>query len=131
MQATSFQQFDVPGAVSGANRALRIAGGTQLPVRVVLKNIGPSPLFIGNAANDVVTSQGPGSSTYPIDPGERESALEQARAALARAEATEQLQAAELRKAAFELRRTNGLINNASGQTLAYLSSQIFGGTTA
>lgn len=55
-----------------------------------------------------------------IDPGERASAVEQAHAALARAEATEQLQGAELRKAEFELRRMNGLVTNglASDQDL-------------
>jgi HlyD family secretion protein len=52
----------------------------------------------------------PGAVILRIDPGERQAAVDQATANLARTEASVQLAQAELRKAEFELERVKGLV---------------------
>lgn len=68
MQDTTFQQYTVPGAATAKTKPLTIARGTDKSVRVVVKNIGAVPLFVGTADQDLVTDEGPSSTTWQLDP---------------------------------------------------------------
>lgn len=67
MQPTLFQTFDVPGASTADTEPLSIARGTNVSVRVVVKNVGAVPLFLAGADQDVVNPEGPTSKTWPLD----------------------------------------------------------------
>lgn len=67
MQDTVFQTFTTPAASVALAKPLVIARGTNVPVRVLVKNIGAVPIFVAGADQDVVTAEGPSSKTYQID----------------------------------------------------------------
>ena len=68
MRATDAQTFTVPGAATASTRPMVIARGTDVPVRVLVRNVGAVPLFVAFADQDVVTAEGPSSKTFQIDP---------------------------------------------------------------
>ena len=70
MQMMSTQTFDVPGAAAAIDgQPLAIAQGTRVPVRVLVRNIGPTVLFLAGSSQDVVSPEGPSSKTYQLPPG--------------------------------------------------------------
>lgn len=72
MQQTLFETFSVPGAATSQTDPFVIARGTEVPVRVMVKNVGPVPLFLAGADQDVVTEEGPSSKTFQLDASESE-----------------------------------------------------------
>jgi HlyD family secretion protein len=102
VQIVSVGKKDLVETVSGSGR-IEARKSVSITSRVVGK-----VLEVNAEEGDRVEE---GAVIVRIDPGERQAALDQATANLARAQANQELATAELRKAEFELHRVNGLIS--------------------
>lgn len=67
MQNSGFQQYAVPGALT--NGPLAIAQASEVPMRVVVRNIGAVALFLTGASTDALTPEGPSSKTFLLAAG--------------------------------------------------------------
>lgn len=69
MQLTSFQTFNPPAAATNVDPQ-PIARGTSVPVRVLVRNVGAAPVFLGGTTTDVIGPDGvPSSATYRLPVG--------------------------------------------------------------
>lgn len=76
MRDTVFQTFTIPGAGGGDTPPLVIArGGTNVSVRVIVRNAGAVPLFYAGSDQDVITTEGPSSKAFRHAPGENDVVL--------------------------------------------------------
>lgn len=71
MNQTLFKTINLPNAVPGANPTA-IAQGTRVPVRVLVRNISGTMVFLAAASQDIVGSGGAGSSAFRLPPGTSE-----------------------------------------------------------
>lgn len=72
MKRTQMQQYDVPGAATPQARPLTIATAGNVPLRVLVRNIGPFAVFCAAASEDAIGAGLPSSSTFQIPPGEED-----------------------------------------------------------
>ena len=71
MNHSLLKTVTLPNAVPGANPTV-VGQGTQVPMRVVVRNTSATMVFVANASQDLVGPGGVGSSAYRIAPGDSE-----------------------------------------------------------
>ena len=69
---TLFNTVTVSGAGTPRASAIGIARGTKVHVRVLVRNVSAVQIFLGGDAQSTLTVDGPGSTTYQLDPDDSE-----------------------------------------------------------
>lgn len=69
-QLSTFITLQVPAAASNVNPAILVRTNHSAPVRVEIKNVGGTLIFVGTSLQDVAGPDGPVTATYRIPPGD-------------------------------------------------------------
>ncbi len=71
MQPTRFYQVVVPDFIQGGD-APQIARGTNVPVRVQVRNPGPVDVFLSDTLTDLTSAAGPSGNVYRLPSNDRD-----------------------------------------------------------
>ena len=69
MKLTLFETIAIPGAGGDDTPPVAVARGYEVPVRVLIRNTGATPLFFAGADQNVITAEGPSSKTFRLEAG--------------------------------------------------------------
>jgi hypothetical protein len=69
MRDSLFKTATLPTAVAGSD-PLSIANGTDVPRRVLVRNVSAALVFLAGASQDIVGPGGVGANAYRLAPGE-------------------------------------------------------------